>query len=100
MVPFGPRPLLQTPLAQSAAVPQDVAFAQPVGQPPPQSTARSAPFFTRSVQLEVVQSAPVAQVSPLPQGGQEPPQSTSVSVPFRAVSLQPAAAQRLFAGEQ
>src|SRR5205823_1848898 len=72
--------------------------AQP-GQPPPQSTSVSAPFFTLSMQpgathiplvhTPLAQSIPVLQ--PLPPShllGQLPPQSMSVSSPFFAPSVQ------------
>jgi hypothetical protein len=64
----------------------------------------SEPFFTESVQLaiwqvpplhfELVQSAPLVQLSPLAQSGHAaPPQSTSLSVPFLTLSVQVAALQ-------
>src|SRR6185295_18632299 len=89
-------------LVQSVPFAHALPTAQP-GQPPPQSTSVSAPFFTLSMQpgathiplvhTPLAQSIPVLQPfmpSHLP--GQLPPQSTSVSSPFFAPSVHEGAA--------
>src|SRR5690242_3234014 len=88
----------QSPLAQSVSTRQNSPSAHGE-QPPPQSVAVSAPFFTPSMQVGV-EHAPAAQ-TPLRQSAatrqgsrslhfsmQLPPQSVAVSAPFMTPSEQ------------
>jgi hypothetical protein len=96
-------PAVQAPLVQSVSSAHAWPSPQP-GQGPPQSTAVSAPFFTRSVQLGAAQtllaqtplsqSVALAHPPPAAHGGHAPPpQSTPVSAPFFTRSVQPGATQ-------
>jgi hypothetical protein len=85
------KPPAQTPLTQSAAIPQALVLAHLVAQLPPQSTSDSLPFLTTSVQSGAAQmfalQTPLAQSPPTAQNlafahfAQVPPQSTSDSRP-------------------
>jgi hypothetical protein len=97
------RPLVQTPLRQSAAAVHIFVSAH-LAQVPPQSTSVSLPFLVMSPHIATWQTpamqTPSTQLVPLVPHplpfphfiGQVPPQSTSVSLPFLIVSVHSGAA--------
>jgi hypothetical protein len=98
------RPLVQSPLMQSAPLPHAAAKPHLAGQLPPQSTPVSSPSRTAFehalatqaplTQIPLAQSAAPAHWTPFGHfRGQAPPQSTPVSSPLRTSSPQLACRQ-------